>query len=195
MRCDESVSLKNPTRLFISPEKEAMRKLLVVFFLLVTLLFAGCTTPSNNPRKGGLLGGLHGISSGEYDRRVQERKNRISELEDLEKQRKQRASIIEQRKLDLKKEKETWEINVDSLDEDIRNLENQVFILQGSQSEEERAAKNLKKKLRALKEEQHALQNNFNQGKINLEEKEAKEKRLREQQIEYHDIAAQMLSE
>lgn len=39
---------------------------------------------SDNPREGGLVGGLYGIFSGAYDRRIQERQHNLDGLKNLE---------------------------------------------------------------------------------------------------------------
>lgn len=44
------------------------------------VLLAGCAA-SVDPREGGLAGGLRGIMSGEYDKRLQDRQQRVAQLE------------------------------------------------------------------------------------------------------------------
>lgn len=55
-------------------------------FLLVVSL--GCSLTacavSDNPREGGLIGGLYGIFSGTYDKRVQDRQRNLDSLKGLE---------------------------------------------------------------------------------------------------------------
>jgi chromosome segregation ATPase len=93
--------------------------------IILTATITGCAT-SSDPRKGGLFGGLNGISSGAYDSRIQQRKVDL-----------RRQEIINQ---DLKEKSETlgneanaWEAKLtseqqrlDDLDENLISLESDV---------------------------------------------------------------------
>lgn len=48
--------------------------------LLIGLLASACET-TDDPTRGGLWGGIHGLSSGAYEQRLQERRERLSRLE------------------------------------------------------------------------------------------------------------------
>jgi len=50
---------------------------------LSALLGAGCET-TDDPSKGGFFGGMHGLSSGAYERRTQEREARLQQLRDAQ---------------------------------------------------------------------------------------------------------------
>jgi len=53
----------------------------VVSFVVVFLL-AGCAT-SDNPREGGLFGGIAGIHSGAYDNRIQQREHELGQVQHI----------------------------------------------------------------------------------------------------------------
>ncbi|PTE12378.1 hypothetical protein C9427_02000 [Mesorhizobium helmanticense] len=45
------------------------------------LLLGGCNT--TDPRQGGFFGGVGGIASGEYDRRIAERQDRLARMKQI----------------------------------------------------------------------------------------------------------------
>ncbi len=55
-------------------------------FFLIGILFiflSGCTS-SSDPRTGGFFGGVHGLATGSYEERIQEREQRLERLRSLE---------------------------------------------------------------------------------------------------------------
>ncbi|MEN9847709.1 MAG: hypothetical protein RL368_449 [Pseudomonadota bacterium] len=54
-----------------------------LFVLSLTGVLNACAV-SDNPREGGLVGGLYGIFSGGYDQRIQERQRNLDNLKHLE---------------------------------------------------------------------------------------------------------------
>ena len=59
-------------------------KLMIIGFLSV-FVFEGCAT-STDPREGGLAGGIHGLSSGKYEERIQQREDRLQKLKEMQKE-------------------------------------------------------------------------------------------------------------
>ena len=53
---------------------------------IISMLFslASCETLMDNPRQGGLFGGIYGLSSGAYNRRIEDRERQLSELRSRE---------------------------------------------------------------------------------------------------------------
>ena len=49
---------------------------------VITVAIAGCSSVSNDPREGGLAGGVNGIVTGSYERRIAEREQAVAELDD-----------------------------------------------------------------------------------------------------------------
>lgn len=55
-----------------------------ISWLLIALMsLAGGCAVSDDPRQGGLLGGIHGLSSGAYARRIQDREDRLQRLDQV----------------------------------------------------------------------------------------------------------------
>ncbi len=57
-----------------------MSRYCVVLILFFAGLLGGCATGDQDPRTGGILGGISGLSSGAYENRVKERQVRLEQL-------------------------------------------------------------------------------------------------------------------
>ncbi len=53
--------------------------------LICSLLSASCAT-TDDPNQGGLAGGVHGLSSGAYEKRIEEREESLERLEGMQKE-------------------------------------------------------------------------------------------------------------
>jgi len=53
--------------------------------LICSLLSASCAT-TDDPHQGGLAGGVHGLSSGAYEKRIEEREESLERLEGMQKE-------------------------------------------------------------------------------------------------------------
>jgi chromosome segregation ATPase len=61
-----------------------MSRLSQASVVCLTLLLASCANVSTDPREGGLMGGIKGLQTGAYDQRVQERQDRLSQMQALQ---------------------------------------------------------------------------------------------------------------
>ena len=58
----------------------------VLFSVLLIMMAGGCAgTTSTDPKEGGLIGGIRGISSGEYEERIKQREERLQRLGEMQK--------------------------------------------------------------------------------------------------------------
>ena len=57
---------------------------LIIVGLVCSFLFQGCAT-TTDPREGGLAGGIHGLSTGKYEKRIQQREERLNKLKQIQK--------------------------------------------------------------------------------------------------------------
>lgn len=57
-----------------------MNRYFVVLMMLFTGVLGGCATGDQDPRTGGLLGGISGLSSGGYENRVKGKEARLEQL-------------------------------------------------------------------------------------------------------------------
>jgi len=59
------------------------RKCAASLCLVALACLTGCSAKNDDPRQGGLLGGLHGVYGGGYDKRVQERSDQLASQHSL----------------------------------------------------------------------------------------------------------------
>jgi len=72
----------------------------VFFSVLLIMMAGGCAgTTSTDPKEGGLIGGIRGISSGEYEERIKQREESLQRLKGM-----QKDLDTEQAALEAKKE-------------------------------------------------------------------------------------------
>lgn len=58
----------------------------VLFSVVLIMMAGGCAgTTSTDPKEGGLIGGMRGISSGEYEERIKQREERLQRLREMQK--------------------------------------------------------------------------------------------------------------
>jgi len=58
----------------------------VLFSVILIMMAGGCAgTTSTDPKEGGLIGGIRGISSGEYEERIKQREERLQRLGEMQK--------------------------------------------------------------------------------------------------------------
>ena len=58
----------------------------VLFSVLLFMIVGGCAgTTSTDPKEGGLIGGIRGISTGEYEERIKQREERLKRMREMQK--------------------------------------------------------------------------------------------------------------
>lgn len=60
-----------------------MRRRFAGLLAAALLSLTACSGPSNDPRQGGLIGGLQGVYGGSYDQRIQERNDQLASQQRL----------------------------------------------------------------------------------------------------------------
>ncbi len=127
----------------------AARILLICFCLF---LIGGCAA-STDPHEGGLLGGIVGLSSGEYERRIQERQARLQRLRAIQGGLQQETASLEARKTTLKKQLKAEKQRLSRLKRDVSALERRIKGLERQKEASSSKIKDLKARLAALKAE------------------------------------------
>jgi len=132
--------------------------------LIITILFSAILTScavSNDPRQGGLLGGLHGLSTGAYDARVRERQAELNRQQsfnqDLNEQSKTLESEAQLREYELTLEQQ----RLAKMESDLSSLESDVNRLKAKSEKKKTQIANLQRKVKdqkqKLKTQQSAL--------------------------------------
>lgn len=113
------------------------------------LLLAGCAT-TEDPHEGGFFGGVYGLGSGAYDRRIEERQQNLNALKQM-----QAGSEAEQRGLRQDKAAVTAELQPlqaqsRQLEADLRDLSGQIAQRKASTAQAEKRKQALKQKATGL---------------------------------------------
>jgi len=133
-------------------------KFLYIIILAATL--SACAV-SDDPRQGGFLGGLHGLSTGAYDTRIQERQEALSSHEKanqlLQEQSKALGKEVVIRDKTLSEEKQ----NLAKMEGDLSRLDSEVGQLKVKSDKQKAELAQLKRKIedhrRSLDSQQVAL--------------------------------------
>lgn len=135
-----------------------LTKIIITIALIATL--TGCAV-SNDPRQGGFLGGLHGLSSGAYDKRVQQSKEELNHQQtiniDLKKESIKQVEISREWEIKLASEQQ----RLDGMKKSLSALETDVNRLKAKSAKQKSEVYALKSKIkdqvRRLKSQQIAL--------------------------------------
>ena len=117
--------------------------------LTAAMLLSACQT-TDDPREGGLLGGVSGLSSGAYENRIQEREASLQRLKDIEHELEAQRSDLESRQQHSLSAYQLEQRRVADLSSDTRTLGVQLQTLKTSHAEQERSRKNLISRLEDL---------------------------------------------
>ncbi|MDD3471316.1 MAG: hypothetical protein PHS86_00890 [Syntrophaceae bacterium] len=90
-------------------------------FLFVCLLF-GCATTSD-PSKGGFFDGVQGLSSGQYQRRVNQKEDNLASLKDTGAQLRGEQRALNRQADSLERQEQAYRQQLSQLNHDVTNLE------------------------------------------------------------------------
>lgn len=114
-------------------------------------MLAGCANMSTDPREGGFLGGVSGLSSGAYEARVAEREDRLAQLRDTQRGLEMERTQLESRKSDADRQVDAERTRVKKLDTDIAGLEKKVAVMKSQQGTDAKRVGELQSRLAELK--------------------------------------------
>ena len=150
---------------------------------LLLLLAAGCAgTVSSDPNEGGLLGGIHGLSSGKYEERVKEREQGLQHLQEIQRNLDDERSTFETEKGEKAAGIEAKQRNLDLLLSKTNQLAGETAKLESALAGEKEQQQELQKKLPLLQAKIRAFAEKDTQGltvKQLEEERAALEKEYR----------------
>jgi chromosome segregation ATPase len=121
---------------------------------MVTLgvaVLAGCATVSDDPREGGLLGGLSGINSGAYDARVAEREERLQRLRETQADLDAETGQLEAQRSAMRRQLQADQARLQKLDADVTALQKKVDELTVDQGQDQQRVNELQSRLDGLK--------------------------------------------
>ena len=114
-------------------------------------VLSGCATVSDDPREGGLLGGLSGISSGAYDARVSEREDRLKRLREMQADLDAEKGQLEAQRSAAQRQLQVEQARLQRLDAEVVALQSKVDGLAGAQGQDRQRVNALQSRLDALK--------------------------------------------
>ncbi len=134
------------------------RKLMIS--IVLTAVLTACAV-SNDPRQGGLFGGLHGLSSGAYDARVRDRQDELNRQQTYNQELKEQSETLES-EVQLRDYQLTLEQQrVARLERDLSILESDVNQLKAKSDKQKTEIAALQRKIKdqkqKLKTQQSAL--------------------------------------
>jgi len=154
-----------------------------IYLMIPIFLFSACSS-TDDPGKGGLFGGIHGISSGAYERRVEERERNLEALREIEKETQNEQQA-------LKKYKQTEQQRLDKLNAEVTKLTTQsdelalqIKARQSGTKKAQRKKQKLSQKLKDLTQQISHLKTQLSQvtrghkGDKDISVYEAEEQRL-----------------
>ncbi|AUI69735.1 hypothetical protein [Beggiatoa leptomitoformis] len=161
-----------------------------VYGILVLSLFVNACAVSDDPAQGGFFGGVYGITSGGYDRRVDEREQNLAALKNLKNQNEteQQALTIEktttiERLSALREQSQQLSTAVSQLTRQINSTQAKTTALQQKKQALAKQAQQLQGSLKKLQQASAAQQVTNS----TLQTYENEEKRLRQEIAQLKD--------
>lgn len=144
------------------------------------LCVVGCSTLSDNPREGGFLGGVMGIESGAYDRRIEERQRNLDALNQAQRQEAGLQSGLLAEKTEAKSALEQLRRQSDGLNREISALNKKISAQKVSTQAAQQKKQALAQKAKALRADSTQLKKALAQSAPNdVGKLQAEEQRLR----------------
>ena len=89
--------------------------------LIAAALLGGCAT-TDDPHEGGLAGGIYGLSSGAYDRRIEDREQSLQRLDEVQRE-------LDSEKQELDAQRANKQARLDQLDASLGQLDRETAVL------------------------------------------------------------------
>lgn len=125
-------------------------KYYIAVISLAIIFLSACAT-STDPHEGGFLGGVQGLSSGEYDRRHDERQARLERMKQQQSQLDNESRSLTQDKSSLEKKLQAEKRNIRKLHNDSKSLDKQIAQLNSDNEIEKNKVDELKQRSSRLK--------------------------------------------
>lgn len=152
--------------------------------LSVVLLVSGLNAcaVSDNPREGGLLGGLYGIMGGGYDKRVEDRQRNLDALKNLEQSKRSEQQTLQQDKNAQQTELQKLTRKSQHLAREVGKLSQQIEQKQVQTSEALAKKQALAKRTENLQGDVKVLQGRLqDSSSAEIQQYQAEEKRLNDE--------------
>jgi chromosome segregation ATPase len=122
----------------------------IIGAMAVVFCISGCSV-STNPREGGLIGGLYGLSSGAYDARLQQRRNELARQQKASSELKRESSALNEEYQLQDRQLAAEQQRVAKLEKDLSRLQARVAELKAKTSKQKTEAANLRQRVIKLR--------------------------------------------
>jgi len=120
------------------------RKLLTI--VVSAVILTACTV-SSDPRQGGLVGGLHGLSTGAYDARIQQRQEELTRQQSANQGLKEQSEALEREAQEQQIELAAEQKRMIKMEENLSSLEENVKRLKAKSGKQKAEIATLKRKI------------------------------------------------
>lgn len=163
---------------------------LFMLFAIAGSLSACATGPdlNNDPRSGGLFGGVSGLMRGDYDARTQQRQISVDRLNQAKSLLSQESSLIDQQKTSKAAQLNTIGSEVASLDAEVAGLTTKISTAKRSASISKAKIQDITARKKSLQNELATIQGSIDNQQLTVEEAEVKRDKLRQEYKQLVDL-------
>lgn len=127
-----------------------------ILFLPFVSLLVSCSS-SVNPSEGGFFGGVRGIQTGAYEKQIETRKNKISQLTASSRSLNKESRMLDAKLAQYRGVEQNEIKRIDSLNIKVNILKNEIRYLSRNQNGNQNKINRTKYKLRTIKSEVYQL--------------------------------------
>lgn len=128
-----------------------MKLRVVIMMISLTGMLGGCAGGDQDPRSGGLFGGISGLSSGSYDNRLKDREARLEQLRATQRQLDAEQGQLKEQKSAAYAKVAKDQAQVNAMQSEIKQLEKKSKALAARQGKDQQRVAALDKRVKALK--------------------------------------------
>jgi chromosome segregation ATPase len=121
-------------------------------------LLSGCAS-SGDPREGGLLGGIQGLSSGGYEQRIREREERLAALRETQSELAEQRESLDRSRADAEQQLAMETRRLADLQVDVSQLRAELNRLEAEHGEQDSRVARLRERLETLQAGMDSQQN------------------------------------
>jgi len=145
-----------------------MNKKIFFCVLLFVIVTTGCAT-TDDPREGGLIGYMQ--HKDDYERRIEERQNKLGELQEEGEREKQKTSALEDERARLQADLDRQRKMLDSLDAELEELSETIKLYQAETDAKQQEKEKIELEIETLKNKIAEVRRDT---KLSIQEREQK---------------------
>lgn len=131
-----------------------------ILVVIVAGLLGSCVA-NENPKEGGLFGGIHGLSTGAYERRAQEREDNLAKMRALQEELNQETTSLDAQKQKRQIILEEERRQLATLTTDVKALQIKLASMQKNKGASDKRLVDIQQRLEELKSQLSAQQSSL----------------------------------